>query len=230
MPVRFDAVSRHGRHARRPSTLQRVAPAVATVVVLGFGAWAGTALFDSPPAGDPGPVGAVGIGTGDGQPGGGPPAGVQTGASDPAAVAATPPAPTQAAVDAGLTAFEAEVVDIVNARRAASGCGAISVDPRLTAAARAHSTDMATRGYFDHTSPDGVEFATRITQAGYRWSMAAENIAMGQSSPAEVMDAWMNSEGHRSNILNCRLVHLGVGLAYDGRDRPYWTQEFATPV
>jgi uncharacterized protein YkwD len=87
---------------------------------------------------------------------------------------------------------------------------------------------MASRGYFDHTTPDGVTFDKRITAAGYRWSNAAENIAKGQSTPAAVMQSWMNSPGHRANILNCKLKNIGVGLAYDSRNSPLWTQDFAT--
>ena len=85
---------------------------------------------------------------------------------------------------------------------------------------------MAARGYFDHTTPDGVTFDARITRAGYAWSLVAENIAAGQRDPAAVMASWMGSDGHRRNILNCRLQHIGVGLAYDGRGRPHWTQDF----
>ena len=76
---------------------------------------------------------------------------------------------------------------------------------------------MATNDYFSHTSQDGTSFATRITNAGYKWSGAAENIAKGQRTPADVMKAWMNSSGHRANILNCGLKDLGVGLAYQGK-------------
>jgi uncharacterized protein YkwD len=77
---------------------------------------------------------------------------------------------------------------------------------------------------------DGTEFAERISDAGYRWSAAAENIAAGQRSPTSVMAAWMGSDGHRRNILNCSLRDVGVGLAYSTGDRPYWTQDFATPA
>jgi len=126
-------------------------------------------------------------------------------------------------------AFEEQVVELVNAERATAGCSALTVDDRLAAAARAHSADMAARGYFDHTTPEGITFADRITDAGYSWSTAAENIAAGQRDPAEVMAAWMESDGHRRNIINCDLQHIGVGLAYDANDRPYWTQDFATP-
>jgi uncharacterized protein YkwD len=128
-----------------------------------------------------------------------------------------------------VRAFEQEVVALVNAERAQAGCAALTEDDRLTAAARAHSTDMATRGYFSHTTPDGVEFHQRISAAGYSWSLVAENIALGQRDPAAVMNAWMSSDGHRRNILNCSLRHIGVGLAYDARNRPHWTQDFGTP-
>jgi uncharacterized protein YkwD len=87
---------------------------------------------------------------------------------------------------------------------------------------------MAARGYFSHTTPDGVTFSTRISNAGYQWSMAAENIAKGQPTPAAVMQAWMNSAGHRTNILNCGYRNLGVGLAYDASRTPVWTQDFGT--
>lgn len=128
-----------------------------------------------------------------------------------------------------MVAFEQEVVALVNAERATAGCAALTEDSRLTAAARAHSADMATRGFFDHTNPDGVTFDRRISDAGYSWSLAAENIAWGQRDPAAVMRSWMNSDGHRRNILNCRLRDIGVGLVYDANNRPYWTQDFGTP-
>ena len=117
---------------------------------------------------------------------------------------------------------------LANAERATAGCPALTVDDRLATAARAHSADMAARDYFDHTTPEGITFDMRISNAGYAWSSAAENIAMGQRDPAAVMQAWMNSDGHRRNILNCGLRQIGVGLAYAG-NRPYWTQDFATP-
>jgi len=138
-----------------------------------------------------------------------------------------PPAtPTQPAGNAGA---EAQVLQIVNAERAKAGCKPLTMDSRLTTAARLHSADMAARHYFDHTTPEGVSFAKRITDAGYRWSAAAENIAAGQQTPAKVMEAWMNSPGHRANILNCGYVNIGIGLAVGGRT-PYWTQDFGTPL
>jgi uncharacterized protein YkwD len=122
------------------------------------------------------------------------------------------------------------VVTIVNAERAKAGCAALTTDDRLIAAARGHSADMAARGYFSHTTPEGVEFSTRITSAGYRWSGAGENIAKGQRTAAAVMTSWMNSAGHKANILNCGFKNIGVGVAADAQGSLVWTQEFASPL
>ncbi|GAA1775775.1 CAP domain-containing protein [Luedemannella helvata] len=131
---------------------------------------------------------------------------------------------------AGNPGYEDTVLTLVNQERAKAGCAELTRDSRLAKAARAHSADMAARGYFDHTTPEGVTFAKRILKAGYRYSWAAENIAAGQSSPASVMKGWMNSSGHRANILNCTLTNLGVGLVYSADGRPYWTQDFGRPA
>jgi uncharacterized protein YkwD len=98
------------------------------------------------------------------------------------------------------------------------------VDERLAAAAQAHSDDMAARGYFSHTSADGRSFADRITEAGYP-TPGGENIAQGQRSALEVHDAWMGSEGHRANILNCGYTAIGVGLHLETWT---WTQDFGS--
>ena len=97
----------------------------------------------------------------------------------------------------------------------------MQVDPRLTAAAQLHSEDMAANSYFSHTSRDGRSFADRIRDQGYP-SPAAENIARGQRSASAVMQAWLNSAGHRRNILNCSLRAIGVGVAPGN----VWTQDF----
>jgi uncharacterized protein YkwD len=144
-------------------------------------------------------------------------------------VSPTPVPTTSPTAPPGSSRVEAaEVLRLVNVERAAANCAPVTADSRLDAAAQGHSADMAERGYFSHTTPDGVDFATRITRAGYTWSGAGENIAKGQRTPADVMTAWMNSSGHRANILNCRFQHLGVGLAYEGKT-PIWTQNFASP-
>jgi uncharacterized protein YkwD len=139
-----------------------------------------------------------------------------------------PPAKPKPAVTDEDAAAEAEVVTLVNTERATAGCNPLTVDARLTTAARRHSQDMADRGYFDHTTPDGVTFDARITAAGYLFRGAGENIAKGQRTPAAVMASWMNSPGHRANILNCKFNDLGVGLARNGALTPIWTQDFGT--
>jgi uncharacterized protein YkwD len=135
-----------------------------------------------------------------------------------------PPDPPAEEVDE-ITAQEDEVIALTNAERAAAGCGALGADDRLGAAARGHSQDMAANDYFDHTSLDGRSPFDRMADAGYP-DPAGENIAVGYRTPADVMEGWMNSEGHRDNLLNCSHQAIGVGLAYDGGGRPYWTQDF----
>jgi uncharacterized protein YkwD len=114
------------------------------------------------------------------------------------------------------------VLKLVNDHRAAAGCKALVIDDRITTAAQAHSTDMATKNYFSHTSQDGRTFVQRMKGAGYP-KPGGENIAMGYPTPAAVVQGWMNSQGHRENILNCGFVAMGVGLDTRGN---YWTQNF----
>jgi uncharacterized protein YkwD len=139
----------------------------------------------------------------------------------------TKASPTRAAPQEN-TSQENAVLQIVNAERAKAGCKALTIDSRLTAAARKHSADMAARNYFSHDSLEGVSFSQRIDREGYRWSTVGENIAAGQDSPTSVMKAWMNSPGHRANILNCSFRNIGIGLKLGGKFRFYWTQDFGT--
>ncbi len=138
----------------------------------------------------------------------------------------TPAAPAPAARTAAPAASgsEATVLALVNEARAAAGCGAVRADPALAAVARAHSADMRDRDYFSHDTPEGLSPFDRAEAAGIT-SARAENIAAGQRDAAAVMDAWMNSPGHRANILNCSLSTLGVGVA-EGPGGPWWTQLF----
>ena len=106
---------------------------------------------------------------------------------------------------------------LVNAERAAAGCGALSADSGLASVARAHSADMRDRGFFDHVNLDGLDPFDRADRAGI--GARAENIAYGQPDAAAVMDAWMNSSGHRANILNCSLTSPGCRRGR-GRRRP----------
>ncbi|MCE3553030.1 CAP domain-containing protein [Pseudonocardia sp. RS11V-5] len=133
----------------------------------------------------------------------------------------TRPAPTTAPhpVAAGPVA---EVVALTNRARAEAGCAALTTDARITRAAQAHSDDMAARDYFEHDSPEGRSFADRVAAAGYP-APGAENIAMGQRTAQAVVQAWLDSPGHRRNIEDCSLTTIGVGLSTDGY---YWTQDF----
>ena len=122
------------------------------------------------------------------------------------------------------TAAERKVVKLVNKQRAKAGCTALRTDRRLRKAAYLHSRDMGVHHYFDHTSKDGRTPWDRIKAQGYTLP-SAENIAGGQRTPASVMDAWMHSEGHRANILNCDSKAIGVGV-WKGGGGPVWTQDF----
>ena len=121
-----------------------------------------------------------------------------------------------------------EVLELVNLERQIQKLHPLQSDSRLQAAASGHSRDMAEQNYFDHTSLDSRTPAMRISQAGYSWSTYGENIAAGYPTPAAVMAGWMNSSGHRANILNSAFCDLGVGYAYAAESTygAYWTQNF----
>jgi len=122
-------------------------------------------------------------------------------------------------------ALAAEVVDLTNAEREAAGCPAVKANEELATAATGHSSDMATNDYFDHTSQDGRTFTDRASAAGYDDAMS-ENIAAGYPTAAAVVEGWMNSPGHRANILNCDARAVGLGVAEAGDGTLYWTQMF----
>ena len=131
----------------------------------------------------------------------------------------TPKPTPQPKVD---TSLAGQIVSLVNNERADGGCDPVAEEPHLDTAAQKHSDDMSARDYFSHDTPEGVHFDERIRDAGYR-EPGAENIAKGATSAAQVMEMWMNSSGHRANILNCSLTKLGVGVTKSGW---YWTQDF----
>ncbi|BAG17142.1 MULTISPECIES: sigma-70 family RNA polymerase sigma factor [Streptomyces] len=145
-----------------------------------------------------------------------PPAPTTAPAPDPDPPAPAPQAPAGTA---------GQVTDLVNAERAKEGCGPVTVNDQLNTAAQRHSADMEANDYFSHTSQDGRDPGDRITAAGYRWSTYGENIAKGQQTPADVMRSWMDSPGHRANILNCSFKEIGVGKQNSGGG-PVWTQVF----
>ncbi|PWI13406.1 stress protein [Streptomyces sp. Act143] len=125
-----------------------------------------------------------------------------------------------------LARTASEVVDRTNHERTRHGLPPLAVDPRLTAAAQAHSTDMIARAFYSHTSPDGSRPWDRAAAAGATRRSIGENIACGQRSPAEVVEGWMNSPGHRANILKPDFTHIGIGFAGGGPAGTYWTQLF----
>ncbi|KRQ87144.1 Chlorophenol reductase precursor [Caloramator mitchellensis] len=127
-------------------------------------------------------------------------------------------------------AIESEVVRLVNIERAKVGLPALKENWQLSRIARYKSQDMINKNYFSHISPTYGSPFQMIESFGIKFSAAGENIAMGQRTPQEVMNAWMNSPGHRSNILNPTYTQIGVGLAKDKAGRCYWTQMFIKPI
>ena len=123
----------------------------------------------------------------------------------------------------GIHAYEQQVLDLTNVERAKEGLAALKADTALMAAAREKSVDMQKNNYFSHTSPTFGSPFDRMKALGIQYKSAGENIAQGQSTPAQVVEAWMNSEGHRANIMSSKFTHLGVGYVANGN---YWTQQF----
>jgi uncharacterized protein YkwD len=136
----------------------------------------------------------------------------------------TPAAPAAPAGDSR----EEQVLSLVNQERAAAGCGALRVNDALTTAARSHSRDQAETNTMSHTGSDGSSPSERARRAGYNGSGVGENVAFGYATPAAVMEGWMNSPGHRQNILNCGYRVIGIGVAAADNGRLYWTQMFGT--
>ncbi len=125
-----------------------------------------------------------------------------------------------------FSAFQNEVVGLVNAERAKNGLSALTADADLMKTATLKSQDMAKNNYFDHTSPTYGSPFDLMTKYGVSSRAAGENIAMGQTSPSQVMNAWMNSSGHRANILSASYTQIGVGVAQNSAGTYYWTQHF----
>ncbi|MGC0335654.1 CAP domain-containing protein [Streptomyces sp. SLBN-8D4] len=125
-----------------------------------------------------------------------------------------------------LTRTADEVVGLTNRERARAGLPPLAVDPLLARAAQAYSNDMAVRAFYSHTSPEGTQPWDRAAAAGSARRSIGENIACGQRSAAEVVEGWMNSPGHRANILKPDFTHIGIGFAGGGPAGTYWTQLF----
>lgn len=122
-----------------------------------------------------------------------------------------------------------QVLTLTNAERAGHALPPLTGEPRLQAAAQRHNDDMVARGYFAHESPEGGTVADRVQAEGYAYAVVAENIAAGQRTPAEVVQAWLDSPGHRRNLLNAEVRQLGVGVTQGGPYGTTWTQVFGRP-
>jgi uncharacterized protein YkwD len=131
-----------------------------------------------------------------------------------AAAVTTAPAATATLADPGVR----EVLRLVNQHRERIGCTPLRWDAALARVAERHSRDMARRGFFSHQNPEDQSPFDRMESAGIGYRAAAENIAMGQATGAEVFRDWMNSRGHRENMENCRYTEVGIGRAGD-----HWT-------
>lgn len=124
-------------------------------------------------------------------------------------------------------AFRQRVIELVNKERTARGLRPVSERFGLTVVAEAHSSDMIRRGYFSHTGPDGSTPFSRMAKSGLSFFTGGENIAMGQPTPEAVVQTWMDSPGHRANILNPGYGSIGVGAVQNSRTgQIYWTQLF----
>ncbi len=121
------------------------------------------------------------------------------------------------------TSYAQQVIDLVNEERAKAGLAPVNASEAITQAANVRAQEIVTN--FSHTRPDGSSFSTALRQAGVSYMGSGENIAYGQRTPKEVMDGWMNSSGHRANILNANYKNIGIGY-YENNGVKYWVQLF----
>jgi uncharacterized protein YkwD len=126
-----------------------------------------------------------------------------------------------------LEGLRYKVIQEVNAERAGSGLPPLQANARLTRAAQGHACDNAARGGYSHTGSNGSDLTDRLRAAGYRFSAAAENTGRGFGSPERAVEWWMNSRGHRANILMRGVGEIGVGVAM-GDGKPHWVLNFGS--
>ncbi|MGL4911442.1 MAG: CAP domain-containing protein [Romboutsia sp.] len=129
-------------------------------------------------------------------------------------------------IDNSFSANQQQVLDLVNKERSKVGAKPLTLNKELSNVATTKSQDMINKNYFDHNSPTYGSPFDMMKKFGISYRTAGENIAMGQKSPTEVMNSWMNSDGHRKNILNPNYTELGVGIAKASNEQLYWTQMF----
>ncbi len=134
------------------------------------------------------------------------------------------------------TTFTSEVLRLTNVFRQQNGLQPLTLNSKLATAAQAHSQNMGNLDFFSHTGADGSSSSQRISAAGYAWSAAGENIGVGYTTPDAVVQGWINSPGHRANMLNANYRDIGIGYFYLANDtgnvnwQSYWTQKFAKPA
>lgn len=141
---------------------------------------------------------------------------------------AKPEAPVQNPAPA-LGDYEQQVINLVNKERAAAGLPALKVNTKLAGVAEKKAEDLRDKNYFDHNSPTYGSPFDMMKQFGITYTAAGENIAKGQRTPEAVMNGWMNSSGHRANILNSSFTEIGVGYVTDSNGTTYWVQMFIRP-
>jgi len=145
------------------------------------------------------------------------------------------PQETTPSPNSELDGLRQEILQLINQKRQQHGLAPVNLENRLSSAAQTHSANMALQDFYSHTGQDGSRFSDRVSRTGYNWSRVTENIAAGFKTAASVVDGWMNSPGHRANILDGQVTQMGVGYEYLSTDtgnvnyRHYWTQVFARP-
>jgi len=155
-------------------------------------------------------------------------AGAPTPTPAPTPTSTVTPVPTPTPTLPPAQTMQEDVFNRTNAYRLANGVPALTMNEKLSAAAQAHADAMASSGFFSHTSLDGSNAGDRISAQGYDWSTWGENIAYGYTTAEGVMNGWINSAGHRANILSSKFKELGVGYAINAKGTPYWVQDFGT--
>lgn len=138
----------------------------------------------------------------------------------------TPSQSSSSNVSSSQSSYGTEVVNLVNKERSAKGLSSLSKDSQLTKLAQLKAEDMAKNQYFSHTSPTYGSVADMMKQYGVSYKTVGENIAKGQKTASSVMNGWMNSSGHRANILSSSYSKIGVGYAKASNGTTYWVQIF----
>ncbi|MEU5433525.1 CAP domain-containing protein [Streptomyces sp. NPDC020719] len=150
-----------------------------------------------------------------------------TGHTDSGSSRTSPASQPASAVTGTAAQYVQQVIALANTERAKAGCSPLKADSRLNSSAQEHADDMAARNYYEHDTPEGKNAGDRMTAAGYDWHKWGENIHRSPKSPEAAMHDWMNSPGHRANILDCGFKDIGVGVNLSDNG-PWWVQNFGS--